>query len=80
MLLRSPLRDSHFAERVFQTSNLVPRVEGLAVNRAKALHSSSLLLFRDPKYFFGPGNRACDLSLYGLALLAILPVVTLHHG
>ena len=46
-----PLYETAILLRVVQTTNLVSRVEVLAIHRAKESHSSSLL--RDPEYFPG---------------------------
>ena len=46
-----PLYERVILLRVVQTTNLVPRMEVLAIHRAKESHSSSLLFLRDPEYF-----------------------------
>ena len=48
-----PLDETAILLRVVQTTNLVPRVEVLAIHWAKESHSPSLLLLRDPEYFPG---------------------------
>lgn len=48
-----PLYETVILLRVVQTTNLVPRVEVVAIHGGKESHSSSLILLRDPEYFPG---------------------------